>query len=152
MDRWAKLLRIKHSWDLTEKMHETLFSPALRRQESVSLSIPTLKLPLSLTLSQTASLSIPPQPTFVCNPLQLLVRTALQKSHHTVGEKMILQVYSEKGTTLGLNLVFVGFPLSFDHIRRFPGQVFIQILEIAQKNGLLFFQNVRKGNNSQIAL
>ena len=52
---------------------------------------------------------------------------------------MILQIHSEKRTTLALNLVFGGFPLSIDHTRRFPGRVFIQILEIAQKNGLLFF-------------
>jgi len=52
---------------------------------------------------------------------------------------MILQIHSEKRTTLGLNLVFGGFPLSINHTRRFPGRVFMQILEIAQKNGLLLF-------------
>ena len=52
---------------------------------------------------------------------------------------MILHIHSGKRTTLGLNLVFGGFPLSIDHNRRFPGHVFIQILEIAQKNGMLFF-------------
>ena len=65
---------------------------------------------------------------------------------------MILLIRSEIRTVLGLNLVFGGFPLSIDHIRRFSGHVFIQILEFAQKNGLLFFQNVRKVNNSQITL
>ena len=44
---------------------------------------------------------------------------------------MILQICSEVRTELGLKLVFGGFPLSINHIRRFPGHVFIQILEIA---------------------
>ena len=65
---------------------------------------------------------------------------------------MILPIRSEIRTILGLNLVFGGFPLSIDHIRRFPGHVFIQILEIAQINGLLVFQNVRKVNDLQITL
>ena len=50
---------------------------------------------------------------------------------------MVLQIYEEMRTTLGLNSVFSGF--SVDHIRRFPGHLFIQILEIAKKKG--FFQN-----------
>ena len=65
---------------------------------------------------------------------------------------MTLQIPEEIKTTSGLDLVFRRFPLSIDQILCFPGHVFIQILEIAQKNGLLFFQNVRKVNNSQITL
>ena len=65
---------------------------------------------------------------------------------------MILPIRSEIRTILGLNLVFGGFPLSIDHIRRFPGHVFIQILEIAQKNGFLFYQYIRKVNDLQISL
>ena len=65
---------------------------------------------------------------------------------------MILQIYEEIRTTLGLDSVVGGFPLSIDHIRHLLGHVCIQILEIAQINGLLFFQNVMKVNNSQITL
>ena len=65
---------------------------------------------------------------------------------------MILQIHSEKRTTLGLNLVFVGFPLSINHIWRFPGHVSIQILEFARINGLLLFQITREVNNSHIPL
>ena len=65
---------------------------------------------------------------------------------------MILQIHKEIRTTLGLDSVVGGFPLTIDHIRHFPGHVFIQILEIAQINGLLFFQNILKVKNSQITL
>ena len=52
---------------------------------------------------------------------------------------MILQILEEIKTTSGLDLVFSRFPLSIDQNWCFPGHEFIQILEIAHKNGLLFF-------------
>ena len=63
---------------------------------------------------------------------------------------MILQIHRGIRTSLGLDLVFCGSPFSIDHIWHFPGYVFVQNLEISLKNGLLFFQNVRKVNNLQI--
>ena len=65
---------------------------------------------------------------------------------------MILQIHEEIRTTLGLDSVVARFPLSIGHIWHFPGHVCIQILEIAQINGLLFFQNIMKVNNSHITL
>ena len=63
---------------------------------------------------------------------------------------MILQIHEEIRTTLGPDSVFSGFPLSIAHFLRFPGNVFIQILDINRKNGLLYFQNITKVNNLQI--
>ena len=55
---------------------------------------------------------------------------------------MILQIHEEMTTTSGLDLVFSRFPLSIDQIWCFPGHVFIQILEIAQKTDCFFFKCV----------
>ena len=60
---------------------------------------------------------------------------------------MILHIHEEIRTTLGLDSVVGGFPLSIDQIRHLPGHVCRQILEIAQINGLLFYQNIMKVNN-----